>query len=135
MRISLTLSTYIGRHFLVSFFTCFGIFLLVVMLFDSIELLRRTSALPNVDFTDVLEFAFLRLPHLGQKLFPFAILFGGMAAFWRLARTHELVITRAAGVSAWQFLLPVGTGRLIGAVAHHGAQSSRLDPADPLRTA
>jgi lipopolysaccharide export system permease protein len=107
MRISLTLSTYIGRHFLVSFFTCFGIFLLVVMLFDSIELLRRTSALPNVDFTDVLEFAFLRLPHLGQKLFPFAILFGGMAAFWRLARTHELVITRAAGVSAWQFLLPV----------------------------
>lgn len=107
MRVSTTLSFYIGRHFLFSFLACFGVFLMIVMLFDSIELLRRTSSLPDVTFTDVIEMAAFRLPHMGQKTFPFAVLFGGMAAFWRLARTHELVITRAAGVSAWQFLFPV----------------------------
>lgn len=107
MRISSTLSFYVGRHFLASFLGCFGMFLALVLLFDSIELLRRSAALPDVTFADVMEMAFLRLPHMGQKTFPFAVLFGGMAAFWRLARTQELVITRAAGVSAWQFLFPV----------------------------
>ncbi len=107
MRVSTTLSLYIGRHFLFSFLACFGVFLMIVMLFDSIELLRRASSLPEISFTDVVEMAAFRLPHMGQETFPFAVLFGGMAAFWRLARTHELVITRAAGVSAWQFLFPV----------------------------
>ncbi len=64
------------------------------------------AAKPNVDFRVVLEMALMKLPHMGQETFPFATLFGGMAAFWRLTRSHELVITRAAGVSAWQFLLP-----------------------------
>lgn len=107
MRISTTLFVYIGRHFLVCFLTCFMVFLLVVMLFDSIELLRRSASHPEISFADILEMSFFRLPHMGQETFPFAILFGGMAAFWRLSRSHELVITRAAGVSAWQFLLPV----------------------------
>lgn len=107
MRLSPTLSLYIGRHFLVCFFACFGMFLLLVLLFDSIELLRRASSKPDVSFANVLEMAIFRLPQLGQETFPFAVLFGGMTAFWRLARTHELVITRAAGVSAWQFLFPV----------------------------
>jgi lipopolysaccharide export system permease protein len=37
---------------------------------------------------------------------PFAVLFGTMMAFWRLTRTNELVVARAAGVSVWQFLTP-----------------------------
>ncbi len=106
MRISPTLSVYIGRQFLFCFLACFGVFLMIVLLFDTIELLRRASTRPDVTFGQVIEMAFFRLPHIGQKMLPFAVLFGGMIAFWRLARTHELVITRAAGVSAWQFLLP-----------------------------
>ena len=83
MRVSTTLSLYIGRHFLFSFLACFGVFLMIVMLFDSIELLRRASSLPEISFTDVVEMAAFRLPHMGQETFPFAVLFGGMAAFWR----------------------------------------------------
>lgn len=116
MRISWTLSHYVGRQFLFCFLACFGIFLMIVMLFDTIELLRRAASRPEVTFAQVLEMAFFRLPHIGQEMLPFAVLFGGMTAFWRLARTHELVITRAAGVSAWQFLLPtVFIALLIGA--------------------
>jgi lipopolysaccharide export system permease protein len=59
--------------------------------------------------------ALLKLPHMAQQLVPFAVLFGGMLAFWRLTRSHELVVARAAGVSVWQFLLPtLGVAALIG---------------------
>ena len=101
------MSIYIGRNFLFSFLALFVMFLMLIMLFDTIELLRRAAAKPEINFAMVLEMAMLKLPHMGQQSFPFAVLFGGMAAFWRLTRHHELVITRAAGVSAWQFLLPV----------------------------
>ena len=107
MRLSTTLSFYIGRNFLLSFAVLFALFLLLIVIFDSVELLRRAADKPDISFGMIMEMAFLKLPHMGQKAFPFAILFGGMAAFWRLTRSHELVITRAAGVSAWQFLFPV----------------------------
>jgi lipopolysaccharide export system permease protein len=107
MRIFPTLSFYIGRHFLASFAAMFVLFLLLILLFDSVELLRRAASKPNVGFSDVIQMAMLKLPHMGQETFPFAVLFGGMTAFWRLTRSHELVITRAAGVSAWQLLAPV----------------------------
>ncbi len=107
MRISPTLSIYIGRNFLISFFAMFVLFLLLILLFDTVELLRRSASKPDVDFSDVIEMSLLKLPHMGQETFPFAVLFGSMAAFWRLTRSHELVITRAAGVSAWQFLTPI----------------------------
>ena len=107
MRLSTTMSFYIGRQFIVSFIVIFTILLMLILLADTIELLRRAASKPNVHFAMVMEMAILKLPHMGQLLFPFATLFGGMAAFWRLTRNHELVVSRAAGVSAWQFLLPV----------------------------
>ena len=48
----------------------------------------------------------LKLPHMAQEMLPFGILFGTMLAFWRLTRSNELVVARAAGVSVWQFLMP-----------------------------
>ncbi len=107
MRLSAILSLYIGRQFLVSFLGLFALFLLIILLFDSIELLRRAAGFPELGFAEIMEMALLKLPFLGQEAFPFAVLFGGMAAFWRLTRSNESVVTRAAGVSVWQFLLPV----------------------------
>ena len=38
-----------------------------------------------------------------------------MAAFWRLTRNSELIVARAAGVSAWQILMPVlGVSFILG---------------------
>jgi len=84
----------------------FGLLALVFLL-DVIELLRRAASKPHVTFAIVLQMGLLKLPHMGQLLFPFAVLFGGMTSFWRLTRSHELAVTRAAGISVWQFLLPV----------------------------
>ena len=115
MRLSSTMSLYIGRQFLASFMVVFMAFVLLILVVDIIELLRRSASRPEITFAMVLEMALLKLPHMGQQTFPFAALFGGMAAFWRLTRNHELMVTRAAGVSAWQFLLPViGIAFLLG---------------------
>jgi lipopolysaccharide export system permease protein len=107
VRLSATLSFYIGRHFLVGFSVLFLAFLLLVLTFDIIELLRRAAIKPDVTFGSILQLALMKLPYMGLQTFPFAILFGGMAVFWRLTRSNELVVTRGAGVSAWQFLFPV----------------------------
>jgi len=101
------MSVYIGWQFLVSFLAVFIVLLSLIFLIDSIELLRRAASKPDVGFSLIMEMAILKLPHMGQQLFPFAVLFGAMAAFWRLTRNHELVVSRAAGVSAWQIMLPV----------------------------
>jgi len=50
--------------------------------------------------------AVLQMPVIGIKMLPFAVLLGGVYCFVRLSRSQELVATRAAGVSAWDFLLP-----------------------------
>src|SRR5205085_8210978 len=74
--------------------------------FDLIELLRRTASREAVSFALNLEMALLKLPNTAQVMLPFAVLFGTMLTYWRLTRSQELVVARAAGVSVWQFLFP-----------------------------
>ncbi|HEY0837788.1 MAG TPA: LPS export ABC transporter permease LptG [Azospirillum sp.] len=104
---SATFSRYIGRQFVTWFCLLLLILLAIILLLDLVELLRRAGSKPNITFGLVLEMAFLKLPNIGQQIFPFAILFAGMFTFWRLTRNAELVVARAVGVSAWQFLMPV----------------------------
>ncbi|MBL8671237.1 MAG: LPS export ABC transporter permease LptG [Alphaproteobacteria bacterium] len=115
---SLTLSLYIARQFLVWFATCFGALTSISMLFEMVELLRRASGKPDASITVVLQMMLLKAPFMSLKLVVFAVLFGAMATFWKLTRTQELVVARAAGVSAWQFLFPaIFSAALIGAVS------------------
>jgi lipopolysaccharide export system permease protein len=106
MRISPLLSRYIARRFLSSIVLVFGVLIAVAFLIDVLNLGDRASSRDEAGFGLVLEMALLRLPFLAQKVLPFAMLFGTMLTYIWLTRTHELVVTRAAGVSAWQFLLP-----------------------------
>ena len=106
MRLHPTLSVYIGRQFLLWWLGAFFALVALIALFDTIEIMRKTSS-AEVALFDVIAMMLFKLPHLAQKAIPFTVLFGGMMAFWRLNRFHELVVARAAGVSAWEFLLPV----------------------------
>ena len=99
---------------------CAGVFfamLLIVFLLDYIELIRRGNSHPDASLVVLLEMAALKQPHMAQQILPFAILFGTMMAFWRLTRSHELVVARAAGISAWQFLAPPRRGAAGGVAA------------------
>jgi lipopolysaccharide export system permease protein len=84
---------------------------------DIVDLLNRTAG-HGVGTSVVVGMAALQLPDLGQKFLPFAVLFGGVFTFARLSRSQELVATRAAGVSAWDFLLPpLAVAVLVGIAA------------------
>ena len=107
MRLSLTLTRYIAKNFIRNFLTIFIIFLTIIFLIDIVELLRRASSNDSIGLGLVTRMGLMKLPFMAQQIFPFAVLFGGMTTFWRLTRSSELVVTRSAGVSAWQFLLPV----------------------------
>jgi len=106
MRLSFTLSAYIGRQFAVRFGAVLLSLTAIVYLFDTIEMMRRASSRPEVTLSIVLQLSLFKLPQLMQEMIPFVILFATMLTFWRLSRSHELTIVRAAGISVWQFLLP-----------------------------
>ena len=107
MRLPLTLSLYIGRHFLFSVLSSLLLLLLIIGLVELLELIRRASDnVRGVPFFVIVEMAALKLPTTAEKIYPFAFLIGGMITLSRLTRSNELVVARAAGVSVWQFLFP-----------------------------
>src|SRR5271169_3147574 len=106
MQLAKTLSAYIARQFFGWFCAVFGAMAIITFLADYIELLRRGGSRVQATLGVLFEMAVLQSPQTAQEVLPFAILFGTMLAFWRLTRSNELVVVRAAGVSVWQFLTP-----------------------------
>jgi lipopolysaccharide export system permease protein len=108
-----TLSLYIGTRFLLVFFGVFaGIFALVAMI-DYIELTRRTDDIPNISALLIAKISLYRLPQILERLMPFCVLIATMACYLNLSRRHELVVARAAGMSAWQFVAPAVIGAVL----------------------
>ena len=117
LRLSPTLTGYIARQYLFWFGTFFFAIVAIIFLATIVDLLDRLAT-KEVSLAVTLKMAALKLPYLSQEVMPFTILFAAMATFWRLTRSHELVVARAAGVSVWQFLLPVlGSSVLIASLA------------------
>jgi lipopolysaccharide export system permease protein len=104
MTLPVTLSAYIAKQFAGSVSGMLLALSGLVAMFDFIELLRRSISKPAATFAVVSGIAALRLPYIAMQVLPFAVLLGGMLCFWRLTRSSELVVARAAGVSAWEFL-------------------------------
>jgi len=87
-----TLSSYIGRHFLIWCSVVFLGMLTITFMLDYLELIRRGGSKVEATLLVLLEMAALKLPHMAQEVMPFAILFGTMMAFWRLTRSNELIV-------------------------------------------
>jgi lipopolysaccharide export system permease protein len=101
-----TLSRYFGLRFVSAVFAVFaGAFALVTMV-DFIEMLRRTQDLPDVSTFAVAQISLYRVPFVTERVMPFAVLVATMLCYLNLSRRLELVVARAAGVSAWQFIAP-----------------------------
>ena len=101
-----TLSRYFGLRFLRSVIgSFFGVVALAAMI-DYVELLRRGSDWPKASALILAEISVFRVPQLSERIMPFAVLVGAMSCYLALSRRLELVIARAAGVSAWQFVAP-----------------------------
>lgn len=114
---SWTLYRYLAIQFLLGVLLFYAGFLVLAFCVDIVDLLNRTAG-RGVSTAVIVGMALLQLPDLGQKMLPFAILGGGVLTFARLSRYQELVAARAAGVSAWDILLPpLGVAVALGIVA------------------
>jgi lipopolysaccharide export system permease protein len=115
MTLPITLMAYVARRFAAMALLMVLSLSALVALFDLIELLRRAATRPEANFALVAQIAALRVPYVAMQILPFAVLLGGIIAFWRLTRFSELIVARAAGISAWGFLAgPVLVALLLG---------------------
>ncbi|MFC5384374.1 LPS export ABC transporter permease LptG [Aquamicrobium segne] len=107
----------LGRYFFFRYATIaawffIGIFALVLLI-DFTELSSRLSRIPDFTYWTAAAISALRVPMLVLQTVPFVGLFAAMATLVSLNRKYELVVARAAGISAWQFLLPVCLGAFV----------------------
>ena len=95
-----TLSIYISRQFLGAVLGMLLALAGLVVMFDFIELLRRSATKPDATFGLVSEIAALRLPYIAMQILPFAILLVHAA----LQGIPRDLYEQAAvdGASAWQ---------------------------------
>lgn len=102
------LSGYFARQFLRNFIVVLLLCFTLIFLVDFVEVIRRTSDKPNYGTWDAFVVAAFRAPTFLEQTFPFAALFSAIATLVSLNRRSELTVTRAAGISVWQFLMPIG---------------------------
>src|SRR5690606_29602291 len=100
-----TLSLYIARRFLLTVLGAFAAVFVLIVVLDLVELIRsNTRGLAG--FWDLIGMALLHAPSVTITAAPFPLLLAAMEAFAMLARSSELVVTRAAGVSVWRLITP-----------------------------
>ncbi|MBS1102303.1 LPS export ABC transporter permease LptG [Gluconobacter sp. Dm-62] len=125
---STTLAIYIARQFMLSTLSMVLALTGLVSLFDFIDLLRRAATRPNVPASLVIKIAALHVPYYIIYVLPFGILLGGIVCFSRLTRSSELIVARAAGISAWQFLAsPLACALLTGLLTTTGISALSSD--------
>ena len=101
-----TLSRYFGWRFFTAVLAVFAGTLVLTTMIDYLELLRRTAEIKDVSALTVAAISLYRVPFITERVMPFAVLVGAMFCYLNLSRRSELVVARAAGVSAWQFIAP-----------------------------
>ncbi|MFK7793491.1 MAG: LPS export ABC transporter permease LptG [Devosiaceae bacterium] len=114
---SASLSKYLAatfaRQFGFVFLAAFGLMMLV----DVMELARRGGNL-EVPISAIILISATRLPALAEQLVPFAVLIAAVMTLVAMSKRSELIIARASGLSAWQFLVPlIVVAALFGMVA------------------
>jgi lipopolysaccharide export system permease protein len=94
-----------------------GIIAALIMLIDFVEVSRGVGSDVDLSTTRILGLMLLKSPQVIVQLLPFVFLFGTLAAYVGLNRRSELIAMRAAGISAWRFVLPAaGAAFLLGIV-------------------
>lgn len=111
------LHLYFAQRFGVYLFAVLGAFGAMLTLIDLIDQIRRYDD-TALSFAQVLTLTLLNVPDALYRILPLVIILSTLALFLSLARSSELVVTRAAGRSAMRAVTaPVIVAALIGAAA------------------
>lgn len=111
------LHLYFARRFAMSFLLITGVLLALVMLVDAVDQARKFSTY-DIGFGNVIQLTLLNAPQTINLILPLIVILATVALFVSLARSSELVVTRAAGRSALRVLIaPVVVALIIGGLA------------------
>lgn len=100
------LETYVLRTCIAMFGTALAIVSCLILLINYVEISRTLVGNADLSGVSILGLLLEKSPSTILILLPFAFLFGAILAFIGLNRHSELIAMRAAGVSAWRFILP-----------------------------
>lgn len=107
----------LGRYFFRRYITTALWFMLgvsaIIFLADFSETSRRLSGLTGYTVSAGLLMTAMRVPLILQQTIPTLSLFIAMTVLIALNRRYELVVTRAAGISVWQFVSPFIAGAFL----------------------
>ena len=116
----MTLHLYFANRFFRSFISVFLIFFAILFMVDLIEQIRRFGD-TDATFGRVMALTLLNVPQTLYRILPLIMILATLALFLGLARSSELVVTRASGRSALKSLTaPVIIALLIGIFAVAG---------------
>ena len=111
------LHLYFARRFAVSLLVVTAVLTALVILVDLIDQTRKFSEV-EISFAQLGALTLLLLPETLDQILPLIVILGTVSLYLALARSSELVVTRAAGRSAMRALAaPVGVALIIGVFA------------------
>lgn len=102
----MTLPSYVLSHVATGVAMALAVILTMIVLVDIVELSRNIGDRADISPLMLTGLALLRAPNLVETTLPFVFLFGAMWGMYQLNRRSELVVMRAAGMSAWRFIGP-----------------------------
>jgi len=114
-----TLSRYIASRTLRGIGLAFLIVTAIITLVDFVEGSRNLGADTDISPLQLLALTLFKVPKLIEQTIPFVVLFGVMAALYGMNRRSELIVMRAAGLSAWRWHL-MGSGLQSPRLAYDG---------------
>ncbi|PRY80462.1 lipopolysaccharide export system permease protein [Yoonia maritima] len=111
------LHRYFARRFLMTFLGVLAVFFMIMVFLDIVEQLRRYAS-ADAGFMAILALTLLNIPQGVYRILPLIMILASIALFLGLARSSEMVVTRAAGRSALRALnAPLFVALLIGLFA------------------
>lgn len=84
-----------------------GLFFVIAALVFVVDLIQALSEIERADagFPTAVALTALRMPQTLLLLSPFVFLFGTLFAYGKMARTSEVAVMRAAGLSVWRLVM------------------------------
>lgn len=113
----MTLWLYLLRGFLRAVLAVFAVIAVLVLLFGFVENQRRFGEVPSVAGHDLLTLTLLQAPETLYRVFPLVLMLASLLCFLGLARTSELVVMRAAGISALRLITVPAVASILFGIA------------------
>ena len=107
------LETYVLINCLTATMMVVGIISSMIFLIDFVDISKSFTGKADINTLAILGLMILKSPNTILTLLPFAFLFGSLSAFVGLNRRSELIAMRAAGISAWRFVMPAGVMAIV----------------------